>query len=55
VSHGAGNAEQMLAAWEGRNQTGLDRAQRLLTELAEAKLVDLSMLSVALRELRHLA
>ncbi|MDH5537825.1 MAG: NAD-glutamate dehydrogenase [Rhizobacter sp.] len=55
VSHGAGNAAQMLAAWEERNQTGLERAQRLLAELAEAKLVDLSMLSVALRELRHLA
>jgi glutamate dehydrogenase len=55
VSHGEGDAPQRLAAWEARNQSPLERAQRLLTELSEAKAVDLSMLSVALRELRHLA
>jgi glutamate dehydrogenase len=55
LSHGQDSAAQLLAAWEERNQIGLERAQRLLSELADAKLVDLAMLSVALRELRHLA
>jgi glutamate dehydrogenase len=55
VSHGQGIAAQMLAAWEQRNHDALERAQRLLAELGEAKGVDLAMLSVALRELRNLA
>ena len=33
----------------------IQRAQRMLGELADAKAADLAMLSVALRELRHLA
>ncbi len=45
----------MLASWEQRNQAAMDRVQRLLTELGDAKSVDLAMLSVALRELRNLA
>ena len=45
----------MLAAWEARNAAALERAQRLLAELADAKGADLAMLSVALRELRNLA
>jgi glutamate dehydrogenase len=45
----------MLAAWERRNTTALERAQRLLAELADTKALDLAMLSVALRELRNLA
>jgi glutamate dehydrogenase len=52
---GEGGAPGMLAAWEVRNATALERAQRLLAELADAKALDLAMLSVALRELRHLA
>jgi len=52
---GQGGAAQMLAAWEQRNHDAMERAQRLLTELADAKGVDLAMLSVALRELRNLA
>jgi NAD-specific glutamate dehydrogenase len=45
----------LLATWETGNATALERAQRLLAELADAKGgADLSMLSVALRELRHL-
>ena len=38
-----------------RNHDAMERAQRLLTELGDAKAVDLAMLSVALRELRNLA
>jgi glutamate dehydrogenase len=55
VSHGDGSAAQMLGAWENRNGAALARAQRMLTELGDAKGVDLAMLSVALRELRNLA
>jgi glutamate dehydrogenase len=44
-----------MAAWEARNASGLERAQRLLAELGETKGADLAMLSVALRELRNLA
>jgi glutamate dehydrogenase len=55
VSHGQGDAAQMLAEWEQRNQHALERAQRLLAELGDAKGVDLAMVSVALRELRNLA
>ena len=43
-----------LAAWEARCHHPIDRAQRLLAELAESKSPDLAMLSVALRELRNL-
>jgi glutamate dehydrogenase len=52
---GEGDPTQLMAAWEARNSTGLERAQRLLGELGEAKGADLAMLSVALRELRNLA
>ena len=52
---GAGQRRQMLAAWETSNAAALERAQRLLAELADAKGADLAMLSVALRELRNLA
>jgi glutamate dehydrogenase len=55
VSPGQGDAAQMLAAWEQRNAHALERAQRLLAELGDAKSVDLAMVSVALRELRNLA
>ncbi|MEO5698406.1 MAG: NAD-glutamate dehydrogenase domain-containing protein, partial [Burkholderiaceae bacterium] len=54
VRPGAGSGAQMLAAWETRNRVKLDRAQRLLSELAESQDADLAMLSVALRELRNL-
>ncbi len=55
LGQGQGGAAQMLAEWEQRNHDAMERAQRLLTELGEAKGVDLAMLSVALRELRNLA
>ncbi len=50
-----GDPAQLMAAWEARNASGLERAQRLLAELGETKGADLAMLSVALRELRNLA
>jgi glutamate dehydrogenase len=50
-----GAAGAMLAAWEAGNAIGLERAQRLLSELGDGKALDLAMLSVALRELRNLA
>ncbi|MBB4841672.1 glutamate dehydrogenase [Paucibacter oligotrophus] len=55
LSHISGEASDKLQAWEQRNSDALERAQRLLGELSEAKGVDLAMLSVALRELRNLA
>ncbi|HYS15275.1 MAG TPA: NAD-glutamate dehydrogenase, partial [Burkholderiaceae bacterium] len=54
-SGGEGDPTQLMAGWEARNRTGLERAQRLLAELAETKGADLAMVSVALRELRNLA
>ncbi len=43
------------AAWETAQRPAVERAQRMLAELADTKSADLAMLSVALRELRHLA
>ncbi len=51
---GSGSVDERLAAWRTANADGLERAQRLLADLAEAKSPDLAMLSVALRELRNL-
>ncbi len=55
LAAGTGGAGAMLAAWEATNAVALERAQRVLAELADAKGADLAMLSVALRELRNLA
>jgi glutamate dehydrogenase len=52
---GVGRPADLLAAWETSNAAALERAQRLLSELGDAKGADLAMLSVALRELRNLA
>jgi glutamate dehydrogenase len=54
-ANGAQGAAQKLAAWEQRSRDALERSQRLLAELGDAKAVDLAMVSVALRELRNLA
>jgi glutamate dehydrogenase len=54
MARAPGSAAASLAAWEQRNAQPLERAQRLLAELADAKSADLAMLSVALRELRNL-
>jgi glutamate dehydrogenase len=43
------------AAWEVTQRPAIERARRMLGELAETKSADLAMLSVALRELRNLA
>ena len=43
------------SAWEIAQRPAIERAQRMLAELADAKAADLAMVSVALRELRHLA
>jgi glutamate dehydrogenase len=48
------DAAKLVAAWEGRNRRGIERAQQLMTELRAATPVDAAMLSVALRELRNL-
>jgi glutamate dehydrogenase len=52
---GTGSAAEMMAKWESLNATALERAQRLLAELADTPNPDLAMQSVALRELRNLA
>jgi glutamate dehydrogenase len=44
----------LVSEWKGRNQRAIDRTQQLLGELRNAPAMDISMLSVALRELRHL-
>jgi len=44
-----------LEPWQKSQEIPLDRARRMLSELADAKNADLAMLSVALRELRNLA
>jgi glutamate dehydrogenase len=52
---GGDGSAGMLAAWESANAAALERARRVLLELADAKNPDLAMLSVALRELRNVA
>jgi glutamate dehydrogenase len=48
------DAHTALTHWLTRNAAPLERAQRLVAELAESRSADLAMLSVALRELRNL-
>ena len=48
------DADAALTQWLTRNAAPLERAQRLVAELAESRSADLAMLSVALRELRNL-
>jgi glutamate dehydrogenase len=52
---GSGTAAELIGRWEAANGPALERARRLLADLAESKQADLAMLSVALRELRNLA
>jgi glutamate dehydrogenase len=47
--------EALVSAWRSRNQRAIERTQQLLAELKNAPAMDVSMISVALRELRHLA
>lgn len=46
--------EDLIDEWEQRNQRAFERSTRLITELRGASRVDEAMLSVAIRELRHL-
>jgi glutamate dehydrogenase len=52
---GRGRCDELIAAWTRAHAATLERAHRLLSDLAETKQADLAMLSVALRELRALA
>src|SRR5262249_61060198 len=47
--------QALVGAWRSRNQRAIERTQQLLAELKNAPTMDVSMISVALRELRHLA
>jgi glutamate dehydrogenase len=47
--------EELVAAWQSSNQRAIERTQQLLAELKNAPVMDVSMITVALRELRHLA
>ncbi|MBI3423271.1 MAG: NAD-glutamate dehydrogenase [Acidobacteria bacterium] len=51
----AADPAALVNAWQTSNQRALERTQQLLAELKNASAMDVSMLSVALRELRHLA
>jgi glutamate dehydrogenase len=55
LASGSPPLADQLARWEAANAAALERAQRLLADLAEGKQADLAMLSVAMRELRNLA
>ena len=44
-----------LEPWQQAQAAALERARRMLAELAEVRSADLAMISVALRELRNLA
>ncbi len=52
---GTGSAAARIEAWEAGSRVPRDRAARVLEEVRAAATPDLAMLSVALRELRHLA
>jgi glutamate dehydrogenase len=47
--------DTLVRAWQERNGRAIERTQQLLAELKAGPAADVSMLSVALRELRHLA
>jgi glutamate dehydrogenase len=47
--------QALIAEWEGQNQKELEHSRQLLADLQSAGKLDLSMLAVALRELRNLA
>ncbi len=47
--------DALINEWEAQNKSELERSRQLLADLQSAGKLDLSMLSVALRELRNLA
>jgi glutamate dehydrogenase len=48
-------SQAMVSDWKGRNQRTIERTQQLLAEIRNTPGTDIAMLSVVLRELRHLA
>jgi glutamate dehydrogenase len=52
---GNDDAGAIVSGWEARNKVPLERVARILGELRAVSAPDVSMLSVALRELRNLA
>ncbi len=48
-------SDALVGAWQERNQRAIERTKQLMAELKNLPAMDVSMLSVALRELRHLA
>ena len=46
---------ELVSLWQAQNQRPIERAKQLLAELKNTPSTDVSMLSVVLRELRHLA
>jgi glutamate dehydrogenase len=44
----------LVNAWQSRNQRAIERTQQMLGEIKSGAAADVSMLSVALRELRQL-
>jgi glutamate dehydrogenase len=55
MARGTGDPREMLAAWQQDNAGPIERAGHVLAEMRNLQAPDLSMLSVALRELRNLA
>jgi glutamate dehydrogenase len=49
------DADELIGVWEARNRGAIERIRQVITDLQAAGSIDLSMLSVALRELRNLA
>jgi NAD-specific glutamate dehydrogenase len=46
--------DALVNQWEAQNKSELERSRQLLADLLSAGKLDLSMLSVALRELKNL-
>jgi glutamate dehydrogenase len=55
LSPEARESNALISAWEVQNKSELDRIRQLLADVQSAGVPDLSMLSVALRELENLA
>jgi glutamate dehydrogenase len=55
LSPGVKTPDALINEWEGQNKNSLGRSRQLVADLHSAGKVDLSMLSVAVRELRNLA
>jgi len=49
------DADELIGAWEAKNRSAIERIRQVIADLQATGSLDLSMLSVALRELRNLA